>query len=152
MIVAVGNALQWADFRSKQSYQLYTNIFRNQENGDCLLQWPASIAEDDGRLWRHYEAYCLWWCCSTLHWSAVQRPIGRLKEQPEIRSFEILTAVSAAVMTFRNMKLCDLVNRQRYSGRTRHFTAGSRRYIKDRCRNLIVSYTNLCFIAIINNY
>lgn len=48
MTVAVGNALQRADFRSKQSYQMYTNRFRNQENGDCLLQWSASIAEEDG--------------------------------------------------------------------------------------------------------
>jgi len=35
----VGNALRWAEFRSQQSYQTYT---------DCLLQWSASIAEEDG--------------------------------------------------------------------------------------------------------
>ena len=42
------NDLQWADFRSKQSYQMYTNRFRNQEKGDCLLHWPVSIAAEDG--------------------------------------------------------------------------------------------------------
>jgi hypothetical protein len=40
----------------------------------------------------------------------------------EIRSFEILTDVSAAVSTFRNMKSCNLVQRRRYSGGTRHLT------------------------------
>jgi hypothetical protein len=37
----------------------------------------------------------------------IHRPIVRLKEHPEIRSFEILTAVSAAVTIFRNMKPCN---------------------------------------------
>jgi hypothetical protein len=27
---------------------MYTNRSRNQENGNCLLQWPVSIAEEDG--------------------------------------------------------------------------------------------------------
>jgi hypothetical protein len=42
---ALCNDLQWADFRY---CLMYTNRFRNQENGDCLLQWPVSIAGEDG--------------------------------------------------------------------------------------------------------
>ena len=57
----------------------------------------------------------------------ILRPIFRLKEHPEIRNFEILTAVTAAVTAFRNMKPCNLANRQRYSVGTRQrYSVGTR--------------------------
>lgn len=151
MTAAVGKALQRADFRSKQSYQMCTNRFRNQENGDCLLQWSPSITKMGliGLwLWRHYEAYCLWSSvlfCPGLPRRRIQRPIVRLKKHPEIRSFEILTAVSAAVSAFRNMEPWNLANRRRHSGGTKHLHCR----FEDRCRNIIVRYTNLYFIIII---
>jgi len=102
---------------------------------DCLLQWSASIAEEDGsnrtvvavagcdvimKLTASGPALLF---CPGLARRRIQRSIVGLKEHPDIRSFEILTAVSAAVTIFRNMKPCNLVNRQGYSGGTRHLLA-----------------------------
>jgi hypothetical protein len=78
----------------------------------------------------------------------IQRPIFRLKEHPVIQTFEILTVVTAAVTVFRNMTPCNLVNRQRYSVGSRQLTAGLKRYNTDKCRNLIVRYTNFYFIIV----
>lgn len=115
---------------------MYTNRFKNQENGDCLLHWPVNIAEED-EIDRTVEAVAgfdvimklpvsgrAFLFCPVLPCRRIQRPAVRLKEQSEIRSFEIRTAFNAAVTTFRAMKPCNLVNSQSNSGGTTQLTSG----------------------------
>lgn len=115
---------------------MYTNRFKNQENGDCLLHWSVNIAEEDDTD-RTVDAVAGFDVIMKLPASGlavlfgpvlsfrrIQRPTVRLKEQLEMRSFEILTAFNAAVTAFWDMKTCNLANTQSNSGGTIQLTSG----------------------------
>ena len=120
---------------------------------DCLLQWYASIAEEDdsnrdcgcsGRLWRHYEAYCLWSRCSVLLWSPVQTDTEGLSfVWTNILKFGALRFSLPSVQQLRPSGIWSRVicwiDRDILGG-TRHVTAGLNRCTKDMCSNITVRY------------